>query len=344
MTFSKKKLPKSQVEIEVEVSVEELDSYKEKAIGTLGQNLRVEGFRPGHVPAEIVIRELGQEKILTKAAELAVRESWLKILKEEQLEVIGEPEIQILKLALGNPLLFRVRAAVLPEIELPDYKDVAFKTERRQVQVQEQELEDALDWLRESRKQEDGTVPEASDEFARSLGQFENLSALKQSLKQGLLHEKETRESERLRQEILEKIAGQAKGEIADLLVARERLAMMENLKKGVGDAFQMNFEDYLKKIEKSEQELFDSFGTEAEQRVKRYLVLREVSERESIEATPEEIEEETGRILQHYKNMKTAARDIDPKRLKEYTEGVIRHEKTLRFLESFVQHPIRKV
>lgn len=63
-------------------------------------------------------------------------------------------------------------------------------------------------------------LPEVNDQFAQNLGKFDNLTALKKSIKQGINTEKETAESQRVRQEILEKISQQCEAEPPVILKA----------------------------------------------------------------------------------------------------------------------------
>lgn len=338
MNYSKKNLPKSQIALEVRVPAQELAKQKPKALETLAKNLRVQGFRQGHVPLEIAAKYVQESEILAEAARLAIANAYKDIVLKENLDVIGEPEVKVLKLAWGNPMEFQVQVALLPDIPLPDYKAIASKVTRRKPSVEEQEVDSALQWLRESRKTKDGVVPEATNEFAQGLGNFADLASLRQSIKEGLEHEKEVQERDRIRQEIVENIAEQSSFEIPEILVEREKQALLSSVKQAVESVMRTPFAEYIKKINKTEQELFDSFAPEAEQRVKRFLVVREVAEKERIEPTPQEIEQEANNFLKHYSTIQKVQKEFDLPRLKEYTKGVLRHEKTLQFLEQFVQ------
>ncbi|MCH7552366.1 hypothetical protein IIB49_03185 [Patescibacteria group bacterium] len=167
-------------------------------------------------------------------------------------------------------------------------------------------------------------------QFVQGAGDFSDVASLRASIEEGLRHEKEIQEKDRLREEIIEEIAKQSNLEVPDVLVEREKQVLLSQLKLSVADMLKMSFEEYLQKAKKTEQEIFDSFAAEAEQRVKRFLVVREVAKKEEIKPAQEEIEQETNNIIKHSK------KDLDLKRLREYTEGVLRHEKTLQFLEQF--------
>ena len=358
MKTSVKKLSKSQIELEIEIPAEELDRFIEKACFNLGKNLEVKGFRKGKVPKEFIEKEIGKEKILIEAANLAVEENYKKAVLENKIEAVFQPKIEVKKLALGNPFIFSAKTAVLPEVSLPDYKKIASKVERKEISIEDKEIESALKWLQKSRAKftaknqsaqkgdfveieysspqigqevqkdafvlgeghffpgfeekvigmksgqekenitlnkddkeiilkvkvisvQDVELSEVNDEFAKSLGKFDNLDALKKNIKQGLVLEKEQTEKQRTRQEILERIGEKTKVEIPDVLIDNEQNQMLENLKKMVSERLKISFQDYLKKLDKTEREVIDSFLPESRKKVRNYLILREIGKKE---------------------------------------------------------------
>ena len=140
MNFNIQKLPKSQVEIIFEVSSEEFDRFLDRAVLDLGQNLEVGGFRKGKAPKEIIEKEISSKKIMEEAAEICVRENYLKVIMENKIEPLGSPEIKITKMAKGNPLEFSCKFSVFPEINLPDYKKIASETKKKEVAVTDDEI------------------------------------------------------------------------------------------------------------------------------------------------------------------------------------------------------------
>ncbi len=146
--------------------------------------------------------------------------------------------------------------------------------------------------------------------------------------------EKEKWEKERLRQEILEKIAEKCKLEIPEILIEQEKKRMLENVKRGVLQTLQISFEEYLKKINKTEKQLLDSFGPEVEKRIKSSLVLKQIGEKEKILVSDQEIEEELKKSPGF-----GFQKDIDSERLKSYTKEILKHEKAFSLLESFLKN-----
>jgi len=179
-------------------------------------------------------------------------------------------------------------------------------------------------------------LPEINDEFAHTLGKFENLNSLKESLSQGIKKEKELEESQRTRNEILEQIAQNSECELPESLVELEKNHLLDDLKQRVSQGLQISFEEYLIQIKKSEEEIKNSFLESAQRRVKNFLVLREVGKAENIVVSEEEIKEETNKILKKYSDLEDTEKKIDLDRLKDYTESVIYNEKVFEKLENF--------
>jgi trigger factor len=151
MKLKIQKLPDSELELKIELSTEEFEKFFNKAIFELGKDLETPGFRKGKLPKEIIEKEIGRERILREAAEMAVRENYLKVISQKNLEVLGRPKIEILKLAPGNPFEFKIIVPVLPEIKLPDYKKIASEVKRKEIIVSEGEITETLSWIAKSR-------------------------------------------------------------------------------------------------------------------------------------------------------------------------------------------------
>ena len=77
-------------------------------------------------------------------------------------------------------------------------------------------------------------LPEINDEFAKQMGAFDTLVALKESVKTGITAEKTEQEKQRKRGEILEKIAVKAKFEMPEAMVEYEKERLLEDLKNRV--------------------------------------------------------------------------------------------------------------
>jgi len=154
MNITKNILPKSQVEFTVELSVDEFKPYIEKGAEEISKEMKIDGFRPGKAPFDMVKAKVGEMAILEHAANLAINKSFEKILDKEMAdsEPVGRPEVSITKMAPGNPLEFKMKIAIIPEITLGAYKDLGVTPV--EVKIDEKEVDQTIGYLRESRAKE----------------------------------------------------------------------------------------------------------------------------------------------------------------------------------------------
>ena len=175
-------------------------------------------------------------------------------------------------------------------------------------------------------------LPELNDEFAKSLGAFDTLVALKENIKEGVFMEKKDSEKQRRRSEILESIAKDTKLEVPEAMVTFEQQRLFENLKNQITQNFKITFEEYLTSVKKTEEEIKQSYRLEAEKRIKSFLVLRQISKQEKVEISNEEVQEEMNRVLRNHTKEQTDKIDIN--QFKEYTKDTLINEKIFQILE----------
>jgi len=312
------------------------------------------------VPENILLSKIPEIQILEEMAELALMEHYPKIIQEEKINAISRPEISITKLARKNPLGFKIKTAVLPEMELPDYKEIAQKTitgiieKEKDLTVTDEEVENTILDIRKSRapkihmaegaeehvpvegeehdhrpeeKQPEPELPEFNDEFVKALGPFKDVTDFKTKLKENIKLEKENQLKEKTRLKMVEKIIEETKVDLPEILIEIEVekiIYRMESDITGMG----LKFEDYLKHLNKTKEDLKKEFRNDAEKKAKLALVLNKIAEIEKISADKEQVAKEVAMILEHYK-------DADPERAQLHAENVLTNEKVFQFLEN---------
>lgn len=175
-------------------------------------------------------------------------------------------------------------------------------------------------------------LPEINDEFAKQMGAFDTLVALKNSIKEGINIEKTEQEKQRKRGEILEKIAEKTKMELPGVMVEYEKQSLLEDLKNKITQGMKITFQEYLATIKKTEEEIKETYQKEAEKRLRGFLVLREIGKQEKIEVSDQEVEEEANKAIKNFSKDQSAKFDIN--QFKEYTKGVLFNEKVFKLLE----------
>lgn len=143
MKVNKNILSETQIELTVEVETPDLDKFLTNATTKLSEHVKVPGFRPGKVPAEMVKGQLGEAVIWEEAARLYINKNLDKIVADNcPRQSLGMPQINITKLAPGNNLEFKVIVSMIPEVKLGEYKDLGIK--RDVVAVTDAEIDKVL--------------------------------------------------------------------------------------------------------------------------------------------------------------------------------------------------------
>lgn len=127
------KLPKSQVEFTIELSAEELKPYLAKAATALSVAGKIPGFRPGHAPYDIVVKHFGEMAIYEAAGDKIIPQTLNQAVKEKNLAFVGEPKIEVVKLAPGNPFVFKAIISLMPEIKLGKWQEIKIKKQIKKI-------------------------------------------------------------------------------------------------------------------------------------------------------------------------------------------------------------------
>ncbi len=147
----------SEIEIELSIPWKEWEKYLVLAVEDISKNIKIEGFRPGKAPKDIIEKKVGKEAILNEAAEKAIRKNYSRVVLDEKLDVIGAPNVEILKLVEGNDLEYKIKTAVMPEVKMENWiggvKKINKKQQEKKVEVSKEEVKKELEKLANSRVQ-----------------------------------------------------------------------------------------------------------------------------------------------------------------------------------------------
>ncbi|MBI2068678.1 MAG: trigger factor [Candidatus Yanofskybacteria bacterium] len=148
MTHQFKKIDQFQKELTVELTEDDLKSYVERTENILGQDLRVDGFRKGKVPKDRLKKHLNPAAVLESALDVAVRESLAKVIREEDLDMMSFSELEV-KENTPEKLVYKVLLVLFPDIKIKDIGGL--KVARKDVSVEQKEVDDTLNTIRNSR-------------------------------------------------------------------------------------------------------------------------------------------------------------------------------------------------
>jgi trigger factor len=403
--------------LHVELPSERVTDRVEATFREWGQKLQLPGFRRGRVPPEIIRRRFETE-VHEEVLRDLIPDSYREALTQAAIEPVSQPAVEDIHFHAGEPLTYRAVVEVKPPVMAKDYRGVTL--EREKVEVSDQEVDRALEYLREDaaeyvpmegwpalkddliildhegsingkpfkggsgknltvalghegylpgfteqlagmqkgeakqftlqipadgpRKELAGRsvefrvtvkevkkrrVPELNDEFAKTVGDVENLAALRDKLHQQLTQRKTREQDATLKRTLMEKLVQQHAIDVPEAMVDREAAAVLEELAmtlRATGGR--------LEGLPQDPETLRTTARETATRRVQQALLLEAVAKQENLAVTEDEIEAEVNALAGMYRQEPTAVRRAleDPVR-KAGLSGRILERKAMDFL-----------
>jgi len=140
-------LSPTRVRLTVEVPFEELKPSLDQAYREIGRQVRIPGFRPGHVPRQVLDQRVGRGAVLDHAINEAVPDLLARAVLDAQVSALGQPEVEITKLDDGAEIAFTAELDVRPSFEIPDLGSVQVVVD--DADVGPDQVEEYLGGLRE---------------------------------------------------------------------------------------------------------------------------------------------------------------------------------------------------
>ena len=189
-------------------------------------------------------------------------------------------------------------------------KDATFKVKLHEIKVKE--------------------LPAIDDEFAKDVSEFDTLKELKASIKEKLVEEKKNQAKYQLEEAAIKTVSDNTTIDIPSGMIENE----IDNILKEIDGrlAYQgLNLEQYLKMLNKSEDDMRKEYESQAAESVKTRLVLEAIVKAEKIEATDAEIEEKIKEMATNYGKKEEDL--LNNENLKDYLKNNITTEKAIQFI-----------
>ena len=139
-------LSPTRVKLTVEVPFEELQPALDAAYKRIAAQIQVPGFRKGKVPNRVIDQRVGRAAVLDEALSDAVNTNLDNALRENEIKLLGRPEVDIADFEDATPLSFTAEMDVVPEFELPAYDSIEVTVDP--AEVTEADVDEQLDGLR----------------------------------------------------------------------------------------------------------------------------------------------------------------------------------------------------
>jgi trigger factor len=358
--------PGSQVKIVGEIPFTELASERKGAIKALGAHVELDGFRKGHVPESVLVKHIGEMHILAEMAERTIAHMYPHIIEAHGLDPIGQPKVEITKIAPENPLGISLLVTVMPLVTLGDYNTIAtdINKKKESADVTEAEVEKQIEEILrqklaydriqskakvrtdaievDSEAAPEAASPEAEVDFSKQPlpeltdtlvqglgqpGQFTDVADFKAKIKEHLTIEKKQAVHGAHRAKITDAIIESSTIDLPQLLIDSEINQMFAQMEEDLKRA-NLQMDAYLTHVKKTKDELKAEWTPAAEKRAKLQLVLNEIAKKESVTPDQAKLEAQVKELMDHYK-------EADPMRVYTYVASVLTNDAVMQILEA---------
>lgn len=138
---------KEDLEVLVTISClgDEWAKYTKKEYNKHASKVTVKGFRPGHVPSDMIKTRVNMASVLNDALFNAVNDGFSQTVREEKLNVFTQPRLEVKKIS-EKEFEAVVSFALAPEVKLGQYKQLGIKA--KAVRVLEKDVKEYIDNLK----------------------------------------------------------------------------------------------------------------------------------------------------------------------------------------------------
>ncbi|MCI5587332.1 MAG: trigger factor [Lachnospiraceae bacterium] len=148
MSVQVEKLEKSMAKLTIEASAEDFEAAIDKAYKKNKSKIAMPGFRKGKAPRKMIEKMYGAGIFYEDAANAIIPDAYADAAKESGLEIVAQPEIDVVQIESGKPFIFTATVAVKPEVTLGEYKGI--EVEKKTAEVTDEDINAEIDRVREN--------------------------------------------------------------------------------------------------------------------------------------------------------------------------------------------------
>ncbi|XKT74672.1 MAG: trigger factor [Patescibacteria group bacterium UBA2163] len=344
MNITKTKKEGAEVVLSGTLASKDVEKFYDTALKAAVKEVELPGFRKGNVPEDRVVQEVGQNFLWKDAAERALKETLTDILKQEEVQPIAPLSLSIKDPEHGSDVAFEITAITPPTVEITGYEKIAQDAlATLPEQEREKQLNDAKQAFRtqirainkmakpeevaegDAKENEDKAEEPITDEEAKMIG-FENGTAVEHFIEGEAEKSVADRAMQEKRGAVAEALIAAAQYDIPQVLTQEETRALLQAFKEDVKKQG-LEWEDYLKRVNKTEEEVTTDLAPNAEKRIVLDLVFAHIVREEKLSLN----EEDKKRQATFVKRL--TDQGVDENRAQSYAAEQFLREKAWEFL-----------
>jgi len=140
MQVQVEKLKDSEVKLTIELTTEEMAAHKKAAVKELQDKVKVDGFREGNIPADVLEKKIGHAAFMGQVIDIAVGQSYEKAIRENEITPVDYPKVSM---ESEEPFKYTATVVTLPEVTWS--KDLSkLKIKKKEQKVEDKEVDEVL--------------------------------------------------------------------------------------------------------------------------------------------------------------------------------------------------------
>lgn len=161
MKATVKNISETRVLVTVTVDATELEAAEQVALKKLSKEVKVDGFRKGHVPLAIVKKNVDPNALAQETLENALSKGVADAFIGNNLQALERPEVEVKKFVPGDVLEFTAEGDVLPKVTLGDYKKL--KITKPEIKVTKADIDEVIERMQKGFAEKKETKDAAKD-------------------------------------------------------------------------------------------------------------------------------------------------------------------------------------
>ena len=147
MSLQVEKLEHNMAKLTIEVAAEEVEKAIQTAYLKQRGKISLPGFRKGKVPRQMLEKMYGAEIFYEDAINRMIPTAYSQAYDECELDIVSQPEVDVVQMEKGKPFIFTAEVAVKPEVKLGEYKGL--KVDKIPVEVTTEDVDAEIQRERE---------------------------------------------------------------------------------------------------------------------------------------------------------------------------------------------------
>lgn len=146
MKHTRKDVSESKIEYHITVAAEDVAKHHRAAVSKLARDVKVAGFRAGHVPPEVAEKHIDPSALADESVNRAINSALVELIELDQIQLLDQPDISVTKFVPGQTLEFKATVEIVPPVKLAD--PAKLKTKKSAVKIDADEVDEVINRIR----------------------------------------------------------------------------------------------------------------------------------------------------------------------------------------------------